>query len=398
MNMFNVRRMRLWLVLTPLLLALMALLPSTAAAEGGARQDVHPAVDVYADLFPGEGIPVIVQSDDADLSQWVVERGGTIIQEFDIVDGFQAEMPIEIVEALDLSDRAEWISLDAPLVTSRRGGDEPDPSRLATTYPFAANAVPAWEEGVSGDDVTVAVIDTGISPSDDFRGRLAGLQSFSSDGERSKKDDNGHGTWVAGIIAGKDPKGRYVGIAPGADLLSVKVAGRDGAAHVSDVIEALQWVVENKDRYDIGVINISLNSAIADSYLRDPLSAAVEQAWFQGIVVVVSVGNLGTTPFAADRAPANDPFVITVGASDDMGTANRLDDVLADWSSRGITVDGYQAGGGGARCEHRLDVRGAAVISGAGSAGQRGGPGLHTVDRNIRLRGGCLRNGCADAG
>ena len=205
--------------------------------------------------------------------------------------GFQAEMPIEAVEALDYADRAEWISLDAPLTTSRRGNDTVDASALATVYPFAANAVPAWKKGASGDDVTVAVIDSGIDPGSDFRNRLLRAPNFS--GERSIWDRNGHGTWVAGIIAGSDPKGRYVGIAPGADVLNVKVASEDGSARAGDVIEALQWLVDRKDRYDIRVVNISLNSAIPDSYLRDPLSAAVEQAWFHGIVVVVSAGNVG---------------------------------------------------------------------------------------------------------
>ncbi|TEU00292.1 MAG: hypothetical protein E3J29_01980 [Dehalococcoidia bacterium] len=336
--MFGGRGKYGWLVLVPLL-ALAALLPATAGAKEGARQDVHPAVDVYAELFPGENIPVIVQSDDAELAQWVGEHGGTVIQEFDIVGGFQAEMPIEAVRALDFADRATWISLDAPLMTSRRGGDEVDASALATVYPLAANAVPAWEEGVTGDDVTVAVVDSGINPGADFRGRLVRTRSFSE--ERAAEDRGGHGTWVAGIIAGNDPEGRYVGIAPGADLLSVMVSSSDGSARASNVIGALQWIVNNKDRYDVRVINISLNSAIPDSYLRDPLSAAVEQAWFQGIVVVVSAGNLGAGASAADHAPANDPYVITVGAFDDGGTADRADDVLADWSSRGVTVDGY---------------------------------------------------------
>ena len=346
--MFGGRRKYGWFALVPLLLALVALLPATASAKEGARQDVHPAVDVYAELFPGEKIPVIVQSDDPELAGWVGEHGGTVIQEFDIVDGFQAEMPIEVVEALDFADRAEWISLDAPLMASDRDeddrdsdrhDDEVDASALATVYPFAANAVPAWEEGVSGDDVTVAVIDSGINRGSDFRGRLVRAPNFS--GEKSAKDRNGHGTWVAGIIAGNDPKGRYVGIAPGADLLDVKVADKDGSAYVGDAIEALQWVVANKDDYDIGVVNISMNSAIPDSYLKDPLSAAVEQAWFHGIVVVVSAGNLGAGSFAVDHAPGNDPYVITVGAFDDRGTADRADDVLADWSSRGVTADGY---------------------------------------------------------
>jgi serine protease AprX len=338
-GMFSGGRKYSWLALVALLLALVTLLPTAASAKEGARQDVHPAVDTYAELFPGQNIPVIVQSDDPELARWVGSHGGTVIQEFDIVGGFQAEIPIEVVRALDFTDRAEWISLDAPLMTSHRHSDEVDSSALATVYPFAANAVPAWEKGASGDDVTVAVVDSGINPGPDFRNRLLRAHNFS--GEGSTIDRNGHGTWVAGIIAGSDPNGRYVGIAPEADLLNVKVAGRDGSAHAGDVIEALQWLVDHKDRYDIRVVNISLNSAIPDSYLRDPLSAAVEQAWFHGIVVVVSAGNLGAASFAADHAPANDPYVITAGAFDDQGTADRADDTLADWSSRGVTLDGY---------------------------------------------------------
>ena len=350
--MFSRRRPYAWPMLPALLLALVALLPATAAAEGE-RRDVHPAVNLHAELFPGESIPVIVQSGDPALPSWVKEHGGAVVREFDIVDGFQAEMPIEAIRALDFSDKADWISLDAPLVASHRDGDEDDDeadrdddgdetdaSRLVTVYPFAANAVPAWDDGLEGDDVTVAVIDSGINPGPDFGGRIAGFRNFNGE-TRSRLDQNGHGTWVAGIIAGEDPRGRYVGIAPEADLLSVKVAGRNGSARAGDAIEALQWVVDNKDRYDIRVVNISLNSAIADSYLRDPLSAAVEQAWFQGIIVVVSAGNLGAGQFAVDHAPANDPYVITVGSFDDRGTADRTDDVLADWSSRGLTVDGY---------------------------------------------------------
>ncbi len=338
--MVTKRRRYVWLGLVTLLLALAAMLPATAGADEGHEQNVHPAVDAYAELFPGDRVPVIVQSEDPTLVRWVTDHGGTVVREFDIVGGFEAEMPIEAVRSLDFTDSADWISLNAPMTTSDRPDDRIDVSRLVTVYPAAAGAPPAWRQGVTGDDVTVAVIDTGVTPGADFGGRITGSRNFSSE-PRSPFDQNGHGTWVAGIIAGRDPLGRYLGIAPGADLLSVKVAGREGSAHAGDVIEALEWVVRNKERYGVRVINISLNSAIADSYLRDPLAAAVEEAWFQGIVVVVSVGNLGGAQFAVDHAPANDPFVITVGSFDDGGTAARSDDVLADWSSHGVTVDGY---------------------------------------------------------
>ena len=334
------RKRYVWLGLAALLLALAAMLPATAGADEGDEQNVHPAVDVYAELFPGDRVPVIVQSEDPALAGWVTDHGGTVVRQFDIVGGFEAEMPIEAVRSLDFTDRADWISLDAPVVTSDRPDDRIDVSRLATVYPAATGAPQAWRRGATGEDVTVAVIDTGITPGADFGDRIARSRNFSSE-SRNPLDQNGHGTWVAGIIAGRDPRGRYLGIAPDAGLLSVKVAGRDGSAHAGDVIEALQWVVQNKDRYNVGVINISLNSAIADSYLRDPLAAAVEEAWLQGIVVVVSAGNLGGAQYAVDHAPANDPFVITVGSFDDGGTADRSDDALADWSSRGVTADGY---------------------------------------------------------
>ncbi|MCH8000030.1 MAG: S8 family serine peptidase, partial [Chloroflexi bacterium] len=263
-----------WLSLLALLLALAVLLPATAVAEEGEEQNVHPAVNLFADLFPGQDVPVIVSSDDASLPLWVTEHGGTVISEFDIIGGFQAEVPIAAIRTLDFTDSVSWISLDAPMMASGRGNDEVDASRLETVYPFAAGAVSAWDEGITGEDVTVAVIDSGVNNGHDFRDRLAGTHNFSE--EKSATDQGGHGTWVAGIIAGNDRDGRYVGIAPGADILSVKVTGRDGSARVGDVIRALQWVVENKDRYDVRVINISLNSSIADSYLVDPLSAVVE--------------------------------------------------------------------------------------------------------------------------
>ena len=119
------------------------------------------------------------------------------------------------------------------------------------------------------------------------------------------RDRNGHGTYVAGIIGGRGKD--YVGIAPRANLLSLRVSGDDGAALASDVVAALQWTVDHKDEYGIRVVNISLTSTVPDSYKQDPLDAAVEQAWFHGIVVVVSAGNYGTDTFSADHAPANDP-------------------------------------------------------------------------------------------
>src|SRR3990172_6911531 len=236
-KMATVRRRYAWLGLATLVLALAAMLPATAGADEGDEQNVHPAVDVYAELFPGDRVPVIVQSEDPTLAGWVTDHGGTVVRQFDIVGGFEAEMPIEAVRSLDFTDRADWISLDAPVVTSDRPHRGVDSSHLESVYPAATGAPQVWRRGATGEDVTVAVIDTGITPGADFGDRIARSRNFSSE-SRNPLDQNGHGTWVAGIIAGRDPRGRYLGIAPDAGLLSVKGAGREGSPHARHVIEA----------------------------------------------------------------------------------------------------------------------------------------------------------------
>jgi serine protease AprX len=162
-------------------------------------------------------------------------------------------------------------------------------------------------------------------------------------------DTYGHGTHVAGIIAGnswgRDSKdvayGKYLGIAPDANLVSIKAADDQGNATVLDVIYGLQFAVDHQADYNIRVVNLSLESTVAQSYLTDPLDAAVESAWLHGIVVVAAAGNLGTAPDAVDYAPGNDPYAISVGAVDDGGTKASSDDVFASWSSRGVTQDGF---------------------------------------------------------
>jgi serine protease AprX len=162
-------------------------------------------------------------------------------------------------------------------------------------------------------------------------------------------DTYGHGTDVAGIIAGNgnarkrsDPLyGQYVGVAPGANLVAIKASDDQGRATVLNVVDGIEFAIAHKRDYNIRVINLSLDAATPQSYKVDPLDAAVEAAWMHGIVVVAAAGNRGDVPGAVQFAPANDPYVITVGATDENGTANPLDDEIAGWSSRGITQDGF---------------------------------------------------------
>jgi serine protease AprX len=154
-------------------------------------------------------------------------------------------------------------------------------------------------------------------------------------------DSYGHGTFMAGIIAGNGAAsaGKYVGMAPAAKVLSVKIAGATGASDVSTIIAAIQWVVSFKAQYGIGVLNLSLGTDSTQSYSVDPLDYAVERAWQSGIVVNVAASNRG--PAAGTISdPANDPFVLTVGAIDDKGTNGFGDDVLPNFSGRGPTSDG----------------------------------------------------------
>jgi serine protease AprX len=198
-----------------------------------------------------------------------------------------------------------------------------------------------------GEGVTVAVVDSGIAQHPDFQAdgssRIVNSINFSSY-STDANDDNGHGTHVAGIIGGDSSAvdGLHMGVAPRVNLLNIKVSNDQGMSLTSDLLAALEWIYNNKDAYNIRVVNLSFNSTVPEPYHVSPLSAAVELLWFSGIVVVVSSGNNGTgsAPVTV-YPPANDPFVITVGAADQMGTLGIGDDGVASFSAYGTTEDGF---------------------------------------------------------
>lgn len=185
---------------------------------------------------------------------------------------------------------------------------------------------------------TIAVVDSGIDASRrDFGNRVVGQISLTRLQPNAIGDGRGHGTFVAGLAAG-----RYGG-APGARIIALDVMDDQGKAMTSDVIAAADWILQNKDRYDIRVANFSLHSSRPSSFRTDPLDRAVERLWFAGVVVVTSAGNYAKdgTASGVPFAPANDPFVLTVGAADLGSRTGSEDDSNAPWSAHGHTPDGF---------------------------------------------------------
>ena len=378
------------------------LAPAAASASGAAADpSVGSSLSSLAAERPGQRVQVIVRMA-AGVSPAVGRNlvgdadGKVISRDLPIINGFGAELSAGDAKALGSDPRVRAVSLNGAVETRFLGSvyeaaqtprtyelPEGCPDASASTVSLAqwplrsrdylatprdsvsrmtgvqnhsVEAVSAWGNA-TGKGIGVAVIDTGIAGDlPDFRRRSDSRESrvvasaVTNPCAKEATDNYGHGTHVAGLIAGNgmalqsddSSYSRNMGVAPGADLISVKVADEDGNSDVLDVIYGLQFAVDNKDAHNIRVINLSLSSTVAESYLTDPLDAAVEQAWNAGIVVVAAAGNEGTQADAVTYAPGNDPYVITVGAVDDRNTKTVLDDVLAPWSSHGLTQDGVR--------------------------------------------------------
>ena len=309
----------------------------TTARVDPALQGVRGDVRVVVRLHPGG---------DADGARRAVAGlGGRVTRELPVVDGFAASLPGAAVRHLARVPQVAVVSADRALeVQSGVWGNDG-----TTLAPRVMQAPAAWSAGVTGRDVTVAVLDTGIADVPDLAGRIVPVRDdrtmrtspcLDLSGEDTCRDSYGHGTFMAGLIAGAGSSaGAPTGAAPGARLLSVKVAGADGAADVSTVLAGLQWVVSFRERYGIDVVNLSLGTNSTQSWQDDPLNYAVQRAWAAGIVVVVAAANTGPEPGTIAK-PGDDPWVITVGAVDDNGTPGTGDDRAPDFSSRGPTRDG----------------------------------------------------------
>ncbi|HEY0604089.1 MAG TPA: S8 family peptidase [Herpetosiphonaceae bacterium] len=271
-------------------------------------------------------------------------KGGEVTAET-----FVATLPGRAIARLGSNPAVKYVAPDALMLKT----GAVDGSRLGTSYPQTVRATQLWSgtRPLTGAGVGVAVIDTGIRAGlADWRSasgasRLVAAVELSSTSD-SLVDGSGHGTHVAGIIGGNSwyatnlaLRGKYLGIAPEANLISVKVADDNGMSYLSDVVRGIEWVIANRQTYNIRVMNLSLISSVAESARTSILAAAVERAWFNGIFVAVAAGNSGANTM--QYPPANDPFVVTVGATGPQSTTNPASPVLASWSSYGTTQDGF---------------------------------------------------------
>lgn len=306
----------------------------------------------------GERVAVIVRTSGsaADARAAVERLGGRVGTPLGIVSGFGAVLPADRVDDLARGAGIAAVTRDGTLrlLGEKWKADKDLGSSVMTTA--SIDAPDLWGERdatgatITGKGVGVAVIDSGIAPVEglDTPGKVVNGPDLSFESQAPNLrhlDTFGHGTHMAGIIAGRDRGVRpgkeadaksFVGVAPDATVVNLKVAAADGAVDVSQVIAAIDWVVQHRNDTGtpIRVLNLSFGTDSTQSYELDPLAYAVEVAWRKGIVVVVAAGNEGADGTTLTM-PAADPYVLAVGASDHNGTRIRTDDTVGTFSSVG---------------------------------------------------------------
>jgi len=318
--------------------------PAPARAEASLPKAPAAVAQVH------ERHPYIVQADSADAARIAVQDvGGAVTGDLSVIRAVAASLDDGELAALR-AERSARLQIydDTPVSASSTGGALPE-----TYYPSEVDASSMHIGGLTGRGVTVAVVDSGMwsqqgplqySPSGGGSRVLAQYDvilarqqpsyyasSWLETYSRNIDDPYGHGTHVTSIIAssGVATTGKFQGVAPGVNLVSVRALDSTGAGRYSDVISGVQWVIKQRLRYSIRVLNLSLGAPPSGPYWQDPLNQAVMAAWASGIVVVVASGNRGPEPLTIN-APGDVPYVITVGAVTGMiGAAKRSTNPLA---------------------------------------------------------------------
>jgi serine protease AprX len=274
--------------------------------------------------------------------QEITVLGGHVQQHIGLINAVVADVPASAVPRLEASAAVAQVTLNAPVqLLGASYGLPSNPYNPATDVNSMYNieqmdgADAYWNAGFTGQGVGVALIDSGVTPVDGLKtpGKVVNGPDLSFESQVPSLqylDTFGHGTHMAGIIAGRDSAvtsvsssdtTHFLGMAPDAQIVNVKVADAMGQTDVSQVLAAIDWVVQhqNDNGMNIGVLNLSYGTDSSQSYVLDPLAYAAEQAWLHGIVVVVAAGNQGNWSDGMDN-PAIDPYVIAVGAANTNNT------------------------------------------------------------------------------
>src|SRR5215213_7351211 len=329
---------------------LVFLIAGLMASRGWADQKVMLKLDPLARgrarLTTGWSRVIVQATDSAgarNLPNAIANAGGRAGRNLSIINARVAEAPNTALAALANSPVVVRVSLDRPVFGSLE----------RTSATVGATAV-RQNLGLDGFGINIAIIDSGVGLlHDDLAGprgrRVLGFVDYVNE-RTSAYDDYGHGTHVAGIIAGNgfDSAGARTGIAPAANLVALKVLDASGAGTISNVIAALGYAVANRNTLHIRIVNLSVSAGVYESYNTDPLTLAARRAVNAGLVVVAAAGNIGrdsaaVTLYGGSTAPGNAPWVLTVGASNHQGTAERFDDTMAVFSSRGPGAVDYGA-------------------------------------------------------
>ena len=298
----------------------------------------------------------IVQGYDVDEVAGLVEaHRGIVTSRLDVIRGVGALLPETAVAQLSHHNAIFQVIPNAPVHTA---SGEIAASQTVTETPSAdysevVNANAVWHDanlGFTGNGITVAVLDTGltnnlpgINKDTTQNARTIHWADFTENPTPERTDPNGHGTHVTGIIANSrlGADGEWNGIAPDVSLVNVRVLGEEGWGTYESVIQGIDWVVANKDTYDIRVMNLSLVATPQSPYWADPINQAVMVAWDAGIVVVAAAGNSGPEPMSI-TVPGNNPYAISVGAfTDNYTPLDASDDYIPPFSAAGPTLDGF---------------------------------------------------------
>ncbi|NMB28138.1 MAG: S8 family peptidase [Tissierellia bacterium] len=280
-----------------------------------------------------EELPVIVQlkENNSELKNGIMSLSTKVKCNLPLINGLACNLTTDTIYRLANNPDIEYISFDSKVFT-----------QLDIAAPTMKARFP-HERGYKGTGITIAVIDTGVAPHQDLTkpaNRILGFKDFINK-KSSPYDDNGHGTHVSGIIAGNgySSRGKYTGIAPEANILAIKALDNEGSGNTSNIINAISYVIETRDKYNTKILNLSIGSPANNTCKKDPLCKAVAEAIETGLIVIAAAGNSGPDGKTI-LSPGISPNVITVGAIDDNRTIDPTDDVIAPFSSRGPTNEG----------------------------------------------------------